>query len=233
MTGHGVAGVTWFGGDWIGLAGPARLGEAWSGRSWSGSAWPAGHGLGRLVKGNAGAVRLGRDRQGKAWQAGHGWAWLGTGWRGRQAFNREEGEMSIEQEIVDLTDADGFIKPHRVVAWAKDNPTSELHGKFEWDDARAAESYRLDQARRLIAIHVLSDDGTRATISLVQDRSPDGGYRHLGAVISNSDLRMMALRQAMREFRRWEARYKHLIELARVFDAAKEVEGDGTGERAA
>lgn len=141
--------------------------------------------------------------------------------------------MTIEQELVSLTDDDGFINPRRVVEWAADNPESELHKQFEWNDQKAAEEYRLHQARRLISIHVVSDDGRRSTISLVQDRHADGGYRHIDRVMSNDELRGMALRQALRELRRWEERYRHLQELSRVFAAASEVETAVTADRAA
>ncbi len=144
--------------------------------------------------------------------------------------------MSIEQELIGLSE-DGFVRPRRVVEWAADNPTSELHSHFEWDDARAADEYRLHQARRLIAIHLRADDGGRATISLIQDRHSDGGYRFLGPVLNNAELRRMALQQALRDFRRWEARYKHLQELTRVFEegrrAAESVEETGAGASAA
>lgn len=136
--------------------------------------------------------------------------------------------MTIEQELLALTDDEGFIKPRIVVEWARGNPASELHGRFEWDDARAAEKYRLDQARQLISVYVRTDDGQRATISLVQDRNADGGYRKIEQVMSNAELRAMALRQAMREFNRWRQRYEHLSELAKVFSAAAAVEAPPT-----
>lgn len=134
--------------------------------------------------------------------------------------------MTIESELVALTDEEGFIKPRVVVDWARENPESEIHKHIEWDDAKAAEAHRLDQARRLIVVHVRSEEGERATISLVQDRNPGGGYRHMGAVMSNAELRLMALRQALRELRRFEQRYRHLQELGRVFEAAATVAAD-------
>ena len=141
--------------------------------------------------------------------------------------------MTIEDELVALTDGDGFIKPHRVVDWARENPKSALHKNFEWDDAKAAEAFRVQQARRLIAIHVLADDGRRSTISLIQDRNGDSGYRHIGPVMQNSELRAMAVRQALRELRRFEERYKWLHELAGVFAERARIEGRGSGEEAA
>jgi hypothetical protein len=141
--------------------------------------------------------------------------------------------MTIESEILALQDGDGFFKPRAILNWARDNPESELHGKIEWDDAKAAEAHRLDQVRRLITIYVRTEDGDRATISLIQDRFPEGGYRQLDAVLSNSELRLMALRQAMRDYKRWETRYRHLVELSKIFEAATLIDGNGGNGQAA
>ena len=136
--------------------------------------------------------------------------------------------MTIETELVALTDSEGFIKPRTVVEWARENKDSEVYKHLEWDDAKAAEAHRIDQARRLIVIHVRSEEGERATISLVQDRNSNGGYRHMGAVMSNAQLRLMALRQALRELRRFEQRYRHLQELGRIFEETARVEAETT-----
>lgn len=132
--------------------------------------------------------------------------------------------MSIESELHALTDADGFIKPRAVVEWARANPESETHKHIEWDNGKAAEAYRVDQARRLIVLHIRTEEGDRGVISLTQDRNPEGGYRHIGPVMNNAELRQMAVRQALREFRRWEQRYRHLQELALVFEAANTIQ---------
>jgi hypothetical protein len=143
--------------------------------------------------------------------------------------------MMVEDELVALTDPDGFIKPHRVVEWAREhpeselykhiewddtkaadvvewareNPESELHKRIEWNDAKADDAYRLVQAWCLITIHIRSDDGQRGTISLIQDRNADGGYRHMDRVLSNYELRRMASRQALREFNTWRGGARH------------------------
>ena len=135
--------------------------------------------------------------------------------------------MSIESELRALRTEDGRWVPDDVVTWARDNPDSELHKekRFMWDDdAAAAHQHRLTVARTLIRVHIRSEEGDRATISLVQDRRTGGGYRELGPVLSNAEMRSMALRQALREFRAWERRYNHLRELAAVFAAGNAIE---------
>lgn len=145
--------------------------------------------------------------------------------------------MSIESELRALQNAEGKWLPTEVRDWARDNPNSDLHSLREWlwgDDAKAADEYRLGVARGLIRLHIVTDEGDRATISLVQDRRTGGGYRELGPVLRNAELRQMALRQALRELRRFEQRYKHLHELAAVFEAANGLEAAaGDGEAAA
>src|SRR5579864_8863396 len=66
--------------------------------------------------------------------------------------------MTIASELLDLEDEDGLIDPTTVVDWARDNPASALHGAIEWDDAIAAHAHRLWQVRRLVAIHIVTDD---------------------------------------------------------------------------
>jgi hypothetical protein len=140
--------------------------------------------------------------------------------------------MTVETELLALTDADGFIKPHTIVSWARSNTESEIYKRLEWNDDKAAEAYRIDQARRLIVIYIRSDEGDRATISLVQDRNSAGGYRHLNRVLQNRDLRLAALRQALRELRSFERRYRHIQQLAGVFAEMDRVETEAEADAA-
>lgn len=133
--------------------------------------------------------------------------------------------MTVAQELLALSDNAGFIKPHSVVEWARVNSESELHKHIEWDNERAAEEWRVSQVRRLIAVHVVSDEGKRITISLVQDRHAEGGYRCIDRVMGDTELRALALSQALAEFRIWQRKYAYMQELARIFEAADRVEG--------
>ena len=141
--------------------------------------------------------------------------------------------MTIRDELTALIRDGGSLNPHEVVDWARGNPDSALHRSLEWDDEKAAEHYRVWQARRLIAIHVVSADGERTTISLMPDRFSGTGYRPVDRVMSNADLRAMALQQAVEELRRWEHRYRHLTELAQVFAALDQAERRVSGNKAA
>lgn len=132
--------------------------------------------------------------------------------------------MTVEDELVALRNEDGLINPRTALQWASDNRDSQLAGRLEWDDTKAAEEYRLGQVRRLIAVYVRTEDGNRGTISLIQDRRRDGGYREVEMVLSSTEMRAIALREALRELRRFEQRYRHLRELGAVFAAAAVIE---------
>ena len=55
----------------------------------------------------------------------------------------------IDTALNDLV-VDNALHAEDVVSAARD-PISPLHGKFEWEDSKAAQQYRLWQARKLIA----------------------------------------------------------------------------------
>jgi hypothetical protein len=110
----------------------------------------------------------------------------------------------------------GILRPADVVAFARD-PQTALHAEFEWDDSKAAEQYRLEQARQIIrcAVHVVDEDSppVRAYVSLQNDRTAGNSYRSLHDVLNEPRLREQLLAQALREAESWRLRYERLAEL--------------------
>lgn len=125
--------------------------------------------------------------------------------------------------------AGGVLKPNDVVEFAA-NPNTALHGQFEWDDTEAAREYRLYQARNLIRVMVTvlpnTAKETRAYVSLVSDRSTDGGYRTMADVLSDDARRAELLEMALADMRRWRDKYGELKELAAIFEAIDGLEGE-------
>lgn len=130
----------------------------------------------------------------------------------------------IREELETLRDEAGLIHAERVVEWAREHADSALHSQFEWDDTKAAEEYRIWQARKTIAIHIVTQEGERRFISLSIDRADGGGYRDVEDVMRQRELRDVALHDALMELRRVRARYQHLKELAAVWSAVRHVE---------
>lgn len=132
--------------------------------------------------------------------------------------------MSLKDELLNFKNDDGLIVVEEAESWARNNPDSDLHRSLEWDDAKAGHQHRLWQLRRLIAIHIVSEEGVRQVVSLSIDRkSQGGGYRELGDVLRKPSLRDVMLRDALAELERVQAKYNTLQELAEVWAAKDNV----------
>lgn len=124
----------------------------------------------------------------------------------------------------------GLLQPEAVVDAAR-NKTSPLHSRFEWNDGKAADAYRLWQARQLIRVSVTMIGGDedqepeRAWVSLKSDRYEErGGYRSLVSVLSDEEMRAQLLHQAQEDMEGFREKYKRLQELSEVIEAMKRVQ---------
>ena len=119
-------------------------------------------------------------------------------------------------------DHSGTLKPVHVVADAR-NKASPLHALFEWDNRKAADAYRLDQAQRIISsieVKITTSDGDkrcRAYVSLVHGNGRN--YHGIEEAMNTASLRELLLIQALAEVESWRDRYESYVELARVFSA--------------
>lgn len=123
----------------------------------------------------------------------------------------------------------GLLRPEDVVEFAKDEETA-LHSRFQWDDDKAAQEYRLWQAREIIRVSVIllpnTSEPVRAFVSLKADRSKDaGGYRTIQNVMTDTEMREQLLEQALDDLEYFTRKYQQLKELAPVFDAITNIKG--------
>lgn len=116
----------------------------------------------------------------------------------------------------------GVVRPADVVAFARDARTA-LHSLFEWDNSQAAEKFRELQAASYIraVVRVLPRESgdpvmVRAYVSLSSERGT-GGYRAVGEVLSDEELRAQMVRDALNEMQAFARKYRHLSELAGVW----------------
>jgi hypothetical protein len=139
------------------------------------------------------------------------------------AAKRLEAATTVEQELADLYRENGGLRPGDVVAWAQANPSSALHGRFEWNDTAAAHQHRLAQARSIITeVEVVYPDRKvrQIYVSLVRTRGRQG-YVSLADVMSDEDRRAEYLAQALDELHRVQEKYRDLEELVGVWRALK------------
>lgn len=146
--------------------------------------------------------------------------------------------MTWQEELEEIRLAHGgILRPSDVVEYAR-NPETALHPKFEWDDFKASEAYRLWQARQIIRVVVYvppSEEGiTRASVQLyhplpppvieedVEEGTPvirERGYDTICNIMSDTERRKQLLDQAYTEMRIFRKKYQDLKELAPLFDA--------------
>jgi hypothetical protein len=127
----------------------------------------------------------------------------------------------VAEELAALYRKHRGLDPGRVVSWAKANPKSALHSRFQWNDGKAAHAFRLWQARQLIVtVEVEYEDRKvrQVYVSPVQSRGRTG-YAALADVMSDEDRRSAFVAQALAEYERVGAKYEDLAELAGVRDA--------------
>lgn len=138
--------------------------------------------------------------------------------------------MTVLQELRRIEAAhDGLLRPEDVVAFAV-NPQTALHPHFEWDDAKAAYSFRLWQARQIITAQVtIIGRGSEARkvqayVSLMTDRvEPGGGYRPITRVLTDKDLHAQLLAEAYAELEVFRRKYQYLSELSELFGVIDQV----------
>lgn len=136
---------------------------------------------------------------------------------------------TVKEELQALSELHGGnLSPQIVVDFARD-ATTALHARFEWDDTKAADEYRLHQARMVLATVRYQDDTgktRRMFVSLTEDRGTSNSYTHTAIVMSDAEKRRRLATMAVRELESAQERYSELTEiagpLAEAVEAAKQ-----------
>lgn len=137
-------------------------------------------------------------------------------------------KVKEELEFV-RSNTNGILRAQDVVEYAKD-PSTELHRHFEWDDNKAAEAHRLNQARMLINVCVIvnpvNNKKIKAYVSLKSERKHGIGYRAVVDVLKDSFLTEELMQDALKDLERFQEKYNRLkeaTELGPVFSAIETV----------
>lgn len=115
------------------------------------------------------------------------------------------------------------IKPEQIVKYAENHEDSELHKCFTWDQIKAAENWRLQEARILVSslrieiIEPKKQEPTRFRMMIKTDSQ--SGYKETIKVVSNPDEYAAMLERAKAELQAFKEKYKTLSELEEVFEA--------------
>lgn len=124
----------------------------------------------------------------------------------------------------------GKLMPKDVVDYARPKK-SPLHHRFTWDNDAAAEKWRLHQARGIINVLVEYIDKDKENkepvqvfVALRSEIKDGGGYRVTTSVMSDDEMRADLLAQALEDMRTFQKKYRHLSELASVFEAIDNIQ---------
>lgn len=110
------------------------------------------------------------------------------------------------KEFTRIFKRDGCVRPSVVVNEARPKK-SPIHDDFEWDDAKAAEEFRLSQARqyiRITPVRVQQNKPEQRLVHVVPDRiegptavetSREGYYKPMSIVVKNDSEYMRALNE--------------------------------------
>lgn len=109
---------------------------------------------------------------------------------------------------------------------ARDEQT-ELHKCFDWNDAEAAEKWRLQQARHIVCNLVIKEksDTPRPEVRVFFKTDTDSGYKPTVLIMQDKDEYRKLLDLALAELNSFKVKYKTLVELDGVFDAIDKVAG--------
>ena len=146
-------------------------------------------------------------------------------WKGR-AYSVNANVVGTEVEKIEREK--GAVTARDLVDRARPED-SALHRLFEWNDAKAAEHYRIQQASQILcALSITMSESPEATVvraymNVAEDA--DNPTRRTGTFINTHDAfmdeekRNLILRVAIRELKELERKYAKLTELAEVFKA--------------
>lgn len=127
-----------------------------------------------------------------------------------------------------LRETHGELTPPALTEAAQ-SKKSPLHELFQWDNSKAADEYRLWQARQLIAslvVRVVDSSNQTPVRAFVNVRKADGERAYVATEDARDDpfLRKQMLDRALAELVRWRAAYIALAEFSGVHDAINEAQ---------
>lgn len=131
--------------------------------------------------------------------------------------------QKVADEIAAIGDS---ATPAQILDRARDEQ-SELHKCFDWDDAKAAEKWRLQQARHIVCNLVIKEtsDTPKPEVRLFFKTDGESGYKSTMLIMQDKDEYQKLLARALAELSNFKTKYKTLAELDGVFAAIDQLAG--------
>lgn len=112
------------------------------------------------------------------------------------------------------------VSPAQIVEYAK-NPDTELNKCFTWNDAEAANKYRIYEARQVVCnliVHKENGDKQEPTPIRLFHKIENGHYKSISLIIQNEDEYQSLLRQCRDALQSLKRKYSSLSEYQEIWD---------------
>lgn len=170
----------------------------------------------------------GRAGLGKAWRGKVMQAWHGTTLKRKEAemvykwkTNNHKADPNVAGEVFrDLEASIGLTSTNVVeVSRPKDAP---LHNEFEWRDDVAAERFREEQARLMIAnLYIVVEEpkveSVRAFLTLERSQKQKSEFINIETIMADDEKRNRLFDVALRELNSFRRKYSGLAEFSELF----------------
>lgn len=112
----------------------------------------------------------------------------------------------------------GELSPQNVVDYAQEHPDSELYKCFTWDDTKAANEWRKQEARQVMRLLVFEDKETEQPTKIRVLQNCADEYVPVKLIVKNKDEYQKLLERAYAELQSFRERYKNIVELEQIFE---------------
>jgi len=148
-----------------------------------------------------------------------------------QSFYKKANAQKVAEEIYSLGENP---QTEEILEMAK-NENTEIHKLIEWDDAKAALGYRMEQVRHItrslqiteIKVNANKRNPVKFTtgpLKMFHSLKGESGYRPITVIMQNEDLHKKLLMTARSELNLFVAKYSILTELEPVFKAIRDLD---------
>lgn len=128
---------------------------------------------------------------------------------------------TVGKEFERIEQENGSIQPEDIVNEARPKD-SVIHPLFEWNNKKAAEAYRVEQAKNIIRCLIVKNDNTNepATVRAyvnVNDSRKKGLFINVRSAMQNRETREIVLKAAMAELASFKRKYSTFLEFSKIF----------------
>jgi len=123
---------------------------------------------------------------------------------------------TAKEELNRIYEKNGKLEPAEVVKESRPE-SAPLHPVFEWNDTKAAELYRIDQAKHMMCAIVQVEEREEQPPQEVRVFiHAEKAYHPVDVVLRDPSMKKEALRDALRSMQSFRQKYSSLAELSRV-----------------